>query len=294
MEERIKPGNWYSLGVYAGPSPCRLAPAPGIENPVLTYREVKDAAAIFVADPFMVRHRDLWHVFFEVFSDDTYRGEISLAVSPDLRSFEYRGKVLVEPFHLSYPLVFAWRNAHYMVPETFGEDCVRLYRAAAFPYDWRPVADLVAGGPVADPTLFRHGGAWWLFTCPAPDTHDVLRLYRADELTGPWREHPASPIVDGDPRGARPAGQVVPWGRGLLRFAQDCHPQYGSNVRAFEITRLTATEYQERPLAEPPLEQPRPGAWNSRGRHHVDAHKLPDGTWIALTDGHDHPSYRLE
>jgi hypothetical protein len=301
MEERITPGQWYALGLYTGPSPAQLAPMPGVDNPVLTYRDVDDARAIFVADPFLLRHQGLWFLFFEVFNDATYRGEISLASSADLRRWDYRGKVLAEPFHLSYPHVFAWQGEIYMLPETFGEDCVRLYRAEAFPHDWRPMVDLIQDGPAADPTLFHHDGAWWLFTCPRPETHDVLRLYHAPELMGPWREHPASPIVDGDPRTARPAGRVVRWGpslssgsnqQSLVRYAQDCHPQYGSAVRAFEITRLTATEYRERPLGSP-IADPAPGAWNSRGRHHVDAHQLADGSWIAVIDGHDHPSYRI-
>lgn len=293
MAERITAGHWYSIGVYAGPSPLELSPVPGIENPVLTYRDVDDTRAIFVADPFLLRHEGLWYVFFETFEDDGYQGEISVATSPDLRRWRYLGRVLKEPFHLSYPTVFRWRDGVYMVPETFGEDCVRLYRAESLPGGWSPVADLIADGPAADPTIFRWQGAWWLFTCPTPETHDALRLYRADELRGPWREHPASPIVEGDPRSARPAGRVVPWNDRLVRYAQDCHPQYGTDVRAFEIVRLTKTEYEERAVVRSPLAVPEPGAWNHRGRHHVDAHRLDDGTWIAVVDGHDHPSYRL-
>jgi hypothetical protein len=292
MTERIVPGHWYAIGVYAGASPLALSPAPGVDNPVLTYRDVDDARATFVADPFLIRHDGLWHLFFEVFNDAVYQGEIAVAVSRDLRRWEYRGRVLVEPFNVSYPCVFRWRGGFYMVPEMYGQGCVRLYRAEAFPRGWRPVADLIEDGPVADPTPFRFDGAWWMFTCPRPEDHDVLRLYRADELTGPWREHPASPIVDGDRRGARPAGRVVEWDGRLARYAQDCHPQYGTAVRAFEITRLTAAEYRERPLEGSPMREPEPDAWNSRGRHHVDAHRLDDGTWIAVVDGHDHPSYR--
>lgn len=288
VARRITPGRWYSIGVYAGPSPLELAPAPGVANPVLSYRDVADVPAIFVADPFMIRHGGLWYLFFEVLNDLTYRGEIALAVSADARSWEYRGRVLVEPFNVSYPHVFRWRGRFYMTPEMYGQDCVRLYRAESFPYGWRPVATLIADGPVADPTPFRFGGRWWLLLCPRPHEHDVLRLYRSDRLLGPWREHPASPVVAGDRRSARPAGRVVEWGDRPIRFAQDCHPQYGTAVRAFEITRLGATVYAERPVATSPARE----AWNRRGMHHVDAHRLEDGSWIALVDGHDHPSYR--
>ena len=288
MSDRITPGHWYSIGVYAGRSPLELAPAPGVSNPVLSYRDVDDVPAIFVADPFLVRHDGLWYLFFEVLNDRTYRGEIAVAVSADACAWEYRGRVLVEPFNLSYPHVFRWRGRFYMTPEMYDQDCVRLYRADAFPGGWRPVATLVADGPVADPTPFRFAGQWWMILCPRPHDHDELRLYRSERLLGPWREHPASPIVAGDRRSARPAGRVVEWRGRPIRLAQDCHPQYGTAVRAFEVTRLDATGYAERPLAGSPVRQ----GWNRKGMHHVDAHRLEDGSWLAVVDGHDHPSYR--
>src|SRR6185369_2075232 len=107
--------------------------------------------------------------------------------------------------------------------------------------------------------------------------------------TGPWQEHPQSPIVRDDPTSARPAGPVVRWRGRLVRFAQVCAPRYGSGVRAFEITRLTPDEHSERPIAEPPLQPAEPGAWNSSAVHHLCAHRLDGGSWLAAMDGHDHP-----
>ncbi len=294
MEERISPGHWFALGLYRGASPLDLVPAPEVANPFLTYRDVTDVPAIFVADPFMIREGGLWYLFFEVLNEITYKGEIAVAVSADARSWQYRGLVLVEDWNVSYPYVFRWQGEFYMVPEMYQQNCVRLYRARSFPYDWRPVADLIADGPVADPSPFRFDGSWWLFLCPRPASHDALRLYRADDLMGPWQEHPKSPIVDGDERSARPAGRVLIDTSSakprVLRFAQDCYPSYGSSVRAFEITRLTAEDYAERAVDKPPIQEPEDGAWNCVRRHHVDAHRLEDGSWLAVIDGHGHPA----
>lgn len=286
---RITAGHWFAIGLYSGPSPLALSPAPGVRNPVLTCRDVTDAPAIFVADPFMVRHDGLWYLFFEVLNDLTYKGEIAVAVSRDARSWDYRGLVLVEDFNVSYPHVFRWRGRFYMTPEMYQQDCVRLYRAESFPFDWRPVATLLEDGPVADPTPFRLAGRWWMFTCSRPEENDVLRLYRSERLLGPWREHPGSPVVEGDASSARPAGRVVDWNGGLVRFAQVCRPAYGMAVRAFAISRLDAGGYVERPVEEPPIEEPQEGAWNSYRMHHVDAHRTDDGSWIAVVDGHGRP-----
>jgi hypothetical protein len=288
---RITPGNWYAIGICAGPSPLALAPAPGVRNPILTYRDVTDVPALFVADPFLDRHDGAWTMLFEVMNERGYKGEIAVATSADGLAWQYQGIALAEPFSLSYPQVFRWHGEVYMLPEGFEDDCLRLYRADPFPARWRQVATLLEGQRLADATILRARGHWWLFACD-PRTNDLLRLWRAGDLLGPWEEHPRSPIVAGDPCAARPAGPIVPWRGGLVRFAQVCAPRYGSGVRAFEITTLTPEEYAERPAARPPLEPAAPGAWNGAAMHHLCAQPLDDGRWLAAMDGHDHPSYR--
>ena len=82
-----------------------------------------------------------------------------------------------EPFHLSYPHVFAHGSEVYMTPETLALGCVVLYRADPFPERWRPEAELIAG-QAADPTPFRHDGRWWMFACAAGRTAGrPLRLF---------------------------------------------------------------------------------------------------------------------
>jgi hypothetical protein len=288
--EQLTPGHWFAIGIFTGPSPVGLAPAPGLHNPVLTYRDITDVPTIFVADPFLLREGNLWYMFFEVMNERTYKGEIALALSHDSRAWTYQGRVLVEPFSLSFPYVFRWEDQVYMLPDGYQQERLQLYRAESFPRGWRPVATVLQHD-VADASIFRHDNRWWLIACTNPRRNDELRLYRADDLTGPWHEHPQSPIVTDNPHSARPAGRVLPWGQSLVRYTQDCALRYGSRVRAFEVTHLTPTVYAERAIAAPPLQDAAPGAWNSAAMHHVDAHCLEDGQWLACVDGHDHPSY---
>ena len=279
----MRPDPW-SIGLYAGPDPLHLAPAPGVANPVMTREQVTDVPASFVADPFLFHHDGEWHLFFEILNHERRTGEIGWAKSPDAISWSYGGIVLSEAFHLSYPCVFAHEGEIFMMPETLGADAVRLYRADPFPTRWVPVADLIPGR-IADPTPFRFEGRWWMFACPAPDAHDTLALYFAEDLAGPWREHPASPLITGDKSRARPGGRVVNRDGRLYRFAQDCGPRYGSGVRAFEITRLTPDDYAERECAESPILGPTGAGWNGKGMHHVDAWPVGPDQWIAIVDG---------
>jgi hypothetical protein len=272
----------WSIGIWAGNSPLELAPHPAIVNPVLRAADVHDMPAQFVADPFMVRFEGRWAMLFEILEDPSERGVIGLASSSDGLRWRYEQVVLREDFHLSYPMVFEHQGRHWMVPETLGAGCVRLYQADPFPLRWRHVGDLVEGEH-ADATLFEHGGRWWMFTCSTPWQNDTLRLYGAPTLEGPWREHPASPLIVGDRRRARPGGRVIVDEQGrLLRFTQDCRTLYGEALGAFEIVELDETRYRERELGR--VLGPGSG-WNAAGMHQLDAHRIGPRSWLACVDG---------
>jgi len=242
--------------------------------------------AAFVADPFMLRVKDIWYMFFEVANQKTGKGEIGLAVSENGLAWVYQQVVLAEPFHLSYPYVFEWVGNYYMLPESHEASAIRLYKATKFPLQWSLVTNLIDGLTFNDPSIFRHENKWWLFveTAPVPQC-DTLRLYYADELSGPWAEHPKSPIIAGDPHIARPAGRVLRFGDRIIRYAQDCYPVYGTKVRAFEITQLSARDYAERMVCGGPILIGSGAGWNESGMHHIDPHPLDDGRWIACVDG---------
>ena len=274
----------WSIGIRTGATPWSLGEAAGAD-PVLAPDAVTDAAATSVADPFLFRADDgRWQMFFEVENWRSWKGEIGLATSADGRAWTYEGIVLAEPFHLSYPQVFAADDGVYMVPESSQADAVRLYRARRFPWEWEHVGDLLRGLPFADPTIVRHEGRWWLFTETSGGGDDTLRLFSAAALDGAWTEHPASPIVRGDAAVARPAGRIVAADGRLVRFAQNCRPAYGTDVRALEILALTPDAYAERPLGTGPILGPGTG-WNAGGMHHVDPVCLGPGRWLAAVDG---------
>jgi len=270
----------WSIGIYKGSSPFNLAPYPG--NPILTADDVTDVKARYVADPFMMRKNSTWYMFFEVFNDADGQGDIGLAISYDGVHWSYEGIVLDEPFHLSYPYVFRWKGRYYMIPET-GDACtVKLYEATDFPKKWVHVKDLIYGC-YRDPSIFYYDGIWWMYAYSEPG---ILHLFYSHNLTGPWIEHPESPIVKCNCNMARPAGRVIVFGERILRYAQDDSLRYGVQVRVFEIMKISPRKYEERELAESPILGPSGSGWNADGMHHIDLHRLDDGTWIACADGY--------
>ena len=282
----VKTAIW-SIGIYAGTSPFVFTPAVGITNPVLTADSVSDVPARFVADPFMIKADGGWHMFFEVLNSGSGRGEIGLATSRDGARWNYRQIVLREPFHLSYPYVFEWENQFYLVPESYQANSVRIYQATDFPVSWKFLDNLLTGDNFEDTSIFRHKDRWWLLTDHArlPYYAGTLRLFYSEHLIGPWIEHPKSPVVDANPHVARPAGRVLVWNDRVIRFTQDCCPVYGMQVRAFEITELSTTTYNEREIGEHPLLTGSGTGWNKDGMHHIDPHQINENRWIACVDG---------
>jgi len=247
----------------------------------LTAGIVTDFRAGFVADPFLVFHDSLWYLFFEAWDRGVQRGVIGLATSPDARQWTYGGVVLREQFHLSYPCVIRHESEYFMVPESGRAGSVRLYRAVEFPFRWKFECALLNVG-YADASLVERDGRWWVL-CSLTG-NDSLRVFHADRLTGPYLPHPMNPVRRWDIHHSRPAGRLIEWNGSLLRFAQDCAPDYGTRVWPFRIRRMNTREYQEESAGGPVLG---PGAesWNRGGMHHIDAHQIDTDEWLAAVDG---------
>lgn len=272
-----------SIGIYTGNSPVELASPENLTNPVLTADDITDSRAHYIADPFMVYQDSTWYLFFEVLNARNNKGDIALATSPDGLRWNYKQIVLKEPFHLSYPYVFIWKGEYYMIPESGYAFSVRLYKAFDFPYKWEVVSTLIYGICV-DPSFFYYDNKCWLLI--GSPNNENLYLYYADDLPGPWIEHPKSPIIKGNAHIARPAGRVLVLDDKIIRFAQDCYPKYGIAVHAFEITNLTTTSYEEREVPESPILHASGEGWNKDGMHNVDPHQTAKDKWIACVDGY--------
>src|SRR5262245_53920492 len=95
-EDPPKKWHLWSIGIYSGSYPYTLKPAHHANNPVLTRSDVTDVCAVFVADPFMLKVRGLWYMFFEIYNHNTDKGEIGLAISRDGFTWNYERIVLAE------------------------------------------------------------------------------------------------------------------------------------------------------------------------------------------------------
>lgn len=204
----------------------------------------------FHADPILVHDGGAHHLFFE--DADRASGIGKLAWCPiDADGRPGDAEIVLETdCHLSYPFVFRWQGAFYMIPETSERRTVELYRAAAFPRRWELVKVLFRDVAAVDTTLFEHAGRFWIFLAMSPtgaSLNDELFLFHAETPLGEWIPHPWNPIVS-DVRRARPAGPVFRDGGVLWRPGQDCAGDYGAAFWLNRIDRLDPDGYRETPM----------------------------------------------
>lgn len=199
------------------------------------------------ADPFPLQRNGRHFVFFEelVFTED--RGYIAMVeirrdgtCSPPVR-------VLERDYHLSYPFLIEHGGALYMVPETFHNRTVELYRCIEFPALWRLERVLLRDVPCADATFHFTNRKWWMFVDVAVDgtkPDDELHLFSAGDLLSDWKPHRANPVKS-DVRSARPAGRLYTRNGMLYRPAQICVPLYGSGLSLNRVLELSDEAYLE-------------------------------------------------
>jgi len=152
--------------------------------------------------------------------------------------------VLDDGFHHSYPCTFRDGDRVYCVPESTQRGATRIHELSD-DGTLLPVCDPAPHARLADPTLFRWSGRYWL-GCTDLDLgeHDNLCLLHAASITGPWVAHARWPVKI-DIRGARPAGMMFNLDGRLFRPGQDCAATYGSAVAIHEVLTLTETDFHE-------------------------------------------------
>lgn len=237
--------------------------------PAAGYRQLPDDGARYYADPFLCAHEGRTALFVEEFSYATGRGLLSVA---DIRA---DGSVSVpRPFldrsdHLSYPHVFEHDGRIWMIPETSQARTVELYRCVEFPDRWERESILLSDVDASDATFVVHGGRCFLLAALHPhgsSARDMLGIFVADSLLGPWRAHPATPAVI-DVASARPAGAFFRRNGQLMRVAQDGEGGYGAGMTICRIDRLDDEGFSQSIVTRLKPQ----AAWKARGVHTLNA-----------------------
>jgi len=231
----------------------------------------------FLADPFFLKVKDTFYIFFEHQILNSV-AEIGLLTSTDGVNYKYRGTVLKEPFHLSYPQVFCYKKEYYMIPESKQANAVLLYKAKKFPYDWAICDTLLNNVQYADPTIFLSDTLNIMAVCDK-DWH--LYLYKADSLFGSWKLHKDPIVMIGSE--ARCGGRFIPYKKKLLLPIQNCTNGYGYGLSLYEVATKNGN-YKIKKTKNLYLQPSTEIKEFNAGMHHIDMQKI-DNEYYFVYDG---------
>jgi len=183
----------------------------------------------FLADSFFIHTKDTFYLFFEHKYLNKPKAAIGVLTSGDGTHYRFKGDVLKEDFHLSYPQVYEYKGEFYMVPESKQAGNILLYKAKKFPYQWEISDTLVKNVRLKDPTLYLSDT---LNILVASDDHLSMYLYESKSLNGDWKRV-EKPILQGSE--ARPGGRIFENNKKLYLPVQNCSHGYGSSLSLYEF-----------------------------------------------------------
>jgi hypothetical protein len=201
----------------------------------------------FYADPFPIEWQGRTFVFFEDLDHRVGKGIISAIEFDGAGPVGEVMPVLEESWHLSYPFLIEDKGELWMIPESSEHRDVALYKCVRFPDRWERHCTLLSGLELADVTITRHNGMHYLFGAwrdGAAGYSDMLAIYYADDLFGPWLPHASNPVLM-DRATTRPAGNFVTINGALWRPVQDCASGYGTGLGLAEILELSPTTFRQ-------------------------------------------------
>jgi hypothetical protein len=226
---------------------------------------IPDPGFRFFADPFPYIHNGEAHIFVEDLDHRTNKGVISVVRLNERGVPGEARPVLEEPWHLSYPFLIQAENQIWMIPESSARRRIALYRADRFPDRWVEECILVDDIEASDATIVEHQGRYWMFAATRDGRgswSDTLSIFMASNIRGPWRPHPANPVLVSQ-TAARPAGGMLKRSGALLRPVQDCAHGYGTGIGLATVTTLNEESFAQR---VGPVLRPLPG-WPGKRLH---------------------------
>lgn len=218
-------------------------------NNALVFRPPNDQ---FWADPFLIRHKQKLFIFFEKFYKKKNKGVICVCELKNNELINFKD-IIVEPYHLSYPMLFISNNKFFLVPESYQNKKIQFYESVKFPFKWKKINTLFNDEITADPTIFKYNRTFWIFINKTKDNlndlNKKLYLYKLSENFKKIIPHKKNPVVS-SLNGGRNAGNLFRLGKKIIRPGQiNTKKNYGYGINFYEIKKINLREYREKKVA---------------------------------------------
>ncbi len=201
----------------------------------------------WLADPFLLEKDGKVYIFYEAFDLIQRKGKIGYSIIDDKKKSIPIHIVLDEPYHLSFPNVFVYQDNIYMMPETCGDNSIKLFKAASFPEKWVEDQVIVPDIYACDSVIVQDDDKKYLIAnemyhgLEAPGGNYIscwvknirYKLNDALEVVGD-----GTLVAEGD-CGIRNAGNFFRRDGKLYRVGQNCpNKLYGRGLVLFEVKSL--------------------------------------------------------
>ncbi len=224
------------------------------ESPFNDYIRIRNPSKRFLADPFLLKHKEKNICFVEDFLYSEKKGRIS-AIQLNGTQYKFLDVVLEENFHLSYPYVFKDNNEIYMVPETHAIREIRLYKNIEFPLKWKLEKILKKNINAVDTSIFKKDDRWYMLTniCSSNmnDHNSELHIFHSEDLTSDrWLPINCGNPVIFDSMSARNGGLFISENN-FFRINQiHAKGHYGKKFGINLIEEINENNYIERRIKE--------------------------------------------
>ena len=218
------------------------------------YKRLTPPKDRFWADPHVICANDRYFIFIEEWLLKAGKGHIAVIEIDAAGNYKAPVPIIERSYHMSYPFVFEYEGAYYMVPETATNSTVQLFKCVEFPHKWEFQYNLMESVKVYDATLVCRGGKWWLFgnmvENAGASSWDELFVFCADSpLSTDWTPHAANPVIS-DCKSARPAGRFFENNGRLYRPSQNSSVRYGYGFNLARVVALDSAVYSEEIVSE--------------------------------------------
>lgn len=178
----------------------------------------------WAADPFLFEHNGIIYIFAELFDYIERKGALGYTSLRDGKWTNWK-VVIREPFHMSYPNLFKMGNEIYMIPESSGGHSLRLYKAIAFPDEWKLEKIIAQNVDWVDTTFFRQDGVLFAVTTDVSEEENhidyLLRFNNQFSLIS------QTEIKENHTEYSRSGGNFFVADGRQIRVSQDCSKHYG-------------------------------------------------------------------
>lgn len=155
-------------------------------------------------------------------------------------------RILSEPFHLSFPLLFSRDQQWYMIPESSADNSLLIYKMGETPYDWEQIRRIPMTDSVDTVLCQKDDMIFFINT----EEHSTKKLYGKQKIYS-MTDFPYGELVligeeDDYSLERRNGGPIFESSDKIIRVCQNCTEKfYGKSFSFYEITELSPEGYQD-------------------------------------------------